>query len=188
MPEDNRRLWAAWVATQVGGDPVRQRTALDAALQTLAVGKSPTEAADAARRAAGAMAATGVVRCRFCGSTPAVPLTVYEHNGYVVMMTFKNVKGPFCRNCGLYVWRRMTDQTLLRGWLGVFSFFIAPLTALVNLVNLPKLSSLTAPEPGSGVHPPADPGASLFRRPGVYVYLGVIVFVLVAFGLPAVLR
>lgn len=188
MGEDNRRLWADWVATQVGGDPIRQRNALDAALQALAVGKSAAEAADAARHAVGAVAMPGVVRCRFCGSTPAVNMTVYEHNGYVVLMQFKNVKGPFCRSCGLYVWRRMTDRTLLRGWLGVFSFFIAPLTALVNVFNLRKLRSLAPPAPGSGVRPPADPGGGLFRRPGVYVYAGVIVFLLVAYGLPALLR
>lgn len=183
MGEDNRRLWADWVAAHVGGDPVRQRTALDAALQALAVGKSPTEAADAARLAVGT-AAAGPRRCRFCGSTPAVYMTVYEHNGYVVLMQFKNVKGPFCRNCGLFVWRRMTDQTLLRGWLGIFSFFIAPVTALVNVVNLRKLTSLPPPVPGSGAHQPADPGGGLFRRPGVYVYMAVIVAVLAFYGLP----
>jgi hypothetical protein len=185
--DDNRRLWADWVSAQIGGDPVRQRTAMDAALQALAVGRSPAEAADAARRAVGPIAA-GPVRCRFCGSTPAVLMTVYEHNGYLVLMTFKNVKGPFCRDCGLYVWRRMTDQTLLRGWLGVFSFFIAPVTALINVVNLRKLTSLAPPQPGSGVRPPADPGGSLFRRPGVYVYMAVILFVLIAYALPALLR
>ena len=188
MGEDNRRLWADWVAAQVGGDEVRQRTALDAALQALAVGKSATEAATAARHAVGVAATPGVVRCRFCGSTPAVLTTVYEHNGYVVLMTFKNVKGPFCRDCGLNAWRRMTDQTLLRGWLGVLSFFIAPLTALVNVINLRKLTSLAPPQPGSGVRPPADPGGSLFRRPGVYVYAAVIVAVLVIYIVPALAR
>jgi hypothetical protein len=186
--EDNRRLWADWVAAHVGGDPVRQRTALDAALQALAVGRSPAEAADAARQAVGAVAADQAIRCRFCGSTPAVNMTVYEHNGYVVLMQFKNAKGPFCRNCGLYVWRKMTDQTLLRGWLGVFSFFIAPVTALINVVNLRKLTSLPAPVPGSGARAPADPGGGLFRRPGVYVYMAVIAAVLVFYVVPALLR
>lgn len=127
---------------------------------------------------------TGVVRCRFCGSTPAVPLTVYEHNGYLILMTFKNLKGPFCRYCGLNVWRRMTDATLLRGWLGMFSFFIAPATVLVNVVNRSKLTSLAPPEPGSGLRPPGDPGEGLFKRPGVYVYLGVIAIVIVILVAP----
>src|SRR5438445_376894 len=82
-----------------------------------------------------------------------------------------------CRQWG------MTDATLLRGWLGMFSFFIAPVTALINVVNLSKLTSLPAPDPNSSVRPPADPGQGLFRRPGVYVYVGVIAIVLVYFVL-----
>lgn len=195
MGADNRRLWAEWVAREIGGDDVRQRTALDAALQSLAMGRSVSEASSAARAAVGASPApqpapyfqTGPVRCRFCGSMPAVPVTVYEHNGYIVLMSFKNSKGPFCRQCGLYVWRRMTEATLLRGWLGILSFFIAPLTVLINLVNLRKLTSLPAPDPGTSVRPPADPTPGLFRRPGVYVYLGVVLVVLAVFVVPALM-
>jgi len=190
--EDNRRLWAEWVATQIGGDDSRRRMALDAAMQALEAGRTPDEASAAARAAAAApampyvpYAQPGVIRCRFCGSTPAVPMTVYEHNGYLILMTFKNVKGPFCHDCGMHVWRQMTNATLLRGWLGVFSFFIAPVTALVNLINLRKLTSLPAPEPGSSVRPPADPGLGLFQRPGVYVYMAVIFVVLLVYVIPA---
>lgn len=193
MGDDSRRLWAEWVGANIGGDATRQRLALEAALQSLAAGQSASDAADAARRAVGATSAQppppygqpGPVRCRFCGSMPAVPMTIYEHNGYVILMQFKNLRGPFCRMCGLNVWRRMTDSTLLRGWLGVFSFFIAPVTALVNLVNLRKLTSLQAPDPATSVRPPADPGRGMFQRPGVYVYAGVVVVVLVVFLLPA---
>src|SRR5438105_11194774 len=132
--------------------------ALDAAMQALEAGRTPDEASAAARAAAGApampyvpYAQPGVIRCRFCGSVPAVPMTIYEHNGYLILMTFKNLKGPFCRDCGLNVWRRMTDATLLRGWLGMFSFFIAPVTALINVVNCSKLTFLPAPDPNSSV-------------------------------------
>ena len=190
-------MWADWVAREIGGDEARQRTALDAALGALTSGKSAAEASDAARAAVGAAPApppmpyiqtSGVVRCRFCGSVPAVPMTIYEHNGYVILMQFKNLKGPFCRMCGLNVWRRMTNTTLLRGWLGVFSFFIAPVTALVNVINYRKLTSLAMPDPATAVRAPADPGASLFHRPGVYVYAVVVVVVLVFFLLPALAR
>lgn len=112
-------------------------------------------------------------------------MTVFEHNGYVILMQFKNLKGPFCRNCGLHAWRKMTDATLLRGWLGMFSFFIAPITALINVINLPKLEGLPPPYPGTAVRQPADPGGSLFSRPGVYVYAAVIVVVLLFVLVPA---
>jgi hypothetical protein len=115
-------------------------------------------------------------------------MTVYEHNGYIVLMTFKNLKGPFCRDCGMSAWRRMTNTTLLRGWLGIFSFFIAPVTALINVANRRKLTSLPSPEPGSGMRPPSDPGPTLFRRPGVYVYAAVIVAVIVIYVVPALAR
>lgn len=184
MTQDSGRLWADWVAREIGGDAMRQRTALDAAMQALAVGRSSTEAAQAARASVGGVST--VVRCRFCGSVPAVPLTIYEHNGYLVLMTFKNLKGPFCRDCGLHVWRRMTDATLLRGWLGMFSFFLAPVTALINVANRPKLTSLPPPQPGSGVRQPADAGRDLLHRPGVYVYAGVIAVVILLFVVPLV--
>jgi hypothetical protein len=181
--QDSRRLWEEWVATNIGGDDTRRRNALDAALQSLAVGQSSADAAAAARRAVGAPA-EGVLRCRFCGSTPAVAMSVFEHNGYLIVFTSKTLKGPFCRACGLYAWRRMTDATLLRGWLGLLSFLVAPLTAIVNFVNRRKLAGLPAPQPGSGVKPPADPGRSLFRRPGIYVYAAMLAAVFVFYVLP----
>jgi hypothetical protein len=191
---DSGRQWADWVAANIGGDAMRQRTALDAALQALAAGKSSGEAADAARRAVGTTGSVvpppyvqpGPPRCRFCGSMPAVPMTIYEHNGFVVLMQFKNLRGPFCRMCGLNVWRRMTDTTLFRGWLGVGSFFIAPITALINVINLRKITSLAAPDPATSVRPPADPGRSMFQRAGVYVYAGVLVVVLLFILIPAI--
>lgn len=182
--DDSRRQWVQWVDAQIGGDVWRRRAAFEAAIQTLQRGGS-TEDAVAAAHAAAARQPTEL-RCRFCGSTPAVSMTVFEHNGYVILMQFKNLRGPFCRNCGLNAWRRMTDQTLLRGWLGMFSFFIAPVTALINVINLPKLQGLPPPYPGTAARAPADPGASLFKRPGVYVYAGVIVLILVVV-LPAYL-
>jgi hypothetical protein len=190
-----RRQWAGWVASQVGGDEWRQRTALEAAMQALQTGRSSQEAAAAARAAVGVapvaasvpatqqaapMAPAGVYRCRFCGSIPAAPMTVYEHNGFIFLMTFKNLKGPFCRDCGLHTWRRMTDTTLLRGWLGMASFFIAPITVLINVVNLRKLTSLPPPDTTYAVGRPADPGSGMFRRFGIYVYAGVLVVLLLA--------
>ena len=152
-------------------------------MRTLDAGGTVEQATAAAYAAAAAQPA--VVRCRFCGSIPAVAMTVFEHNGYVILMQFKQLQGPFCRNCGLNAWRRMTNSTLLRGWLGVFSFFIAPVTALINVINLPKLNSLPPPQPGTAVRQPADPGAGLLARPGVYVYAGVLAVVLLVVAVPA---
>jgi hypothetical protein len=182
--DESRQRWAQWVDAQIGGDVWRRRAAFEAAIQTLQRGGTTEDAASAAHAAAARQPAE--LRCRFCGSTPAVAMTVYEHNGYVILMQFKNLKGPFCRSCGLHAWRQMTDQTLLRGWLGVFSFFIAPITALINLINLRKLEALPPPYPGTAVRQPADPGGGLFSRPGVYVYAAVIVVVFIWLAAPAI--
>jgi hypothetical protein len=183
-------MWSDWVDHQIGGDEWRRRTALEAALQALQTGRSADEAASAARAAVGPMPPPGMppqqmaVRCRFCGSAPAVPMTIYEHNGFIILMQFKHVAGPFCRSCGLHVWRRMTNTTLLRGWLGFLSFFIAPATAVINLINLRKLTGLSAPDPAGAARQPADPGPSMFRRAGVYVYAAVLLVVILVYVVP----
>jgi len=181
--DESRQRWAQWVDAQIGGDVWRRRAAFEAAIKTLQSGGTTEDAVSAAQSAAARQ--PNELRCRFCGATPAVAMTVYEHNGYVILMQFKNLKGPFCRNCGLHAWRQMTDATLLRGWLGVFSFFIAPVTALINVINLPKLQGLAPPYPGTAVRQPADPGNGLFGRPGVYVYAAVIVVVVIYLAAPA---
>lgn len=195
MDDLTKRQWSEWVDNQIGGDDWRRRTALEAALLSLQAGHSANEAAAAAKAAVGGPPPPPgipyqptVVRCRFCGSTPAVPMTIYEHNGFIILMQFRHLKGPFCRGCGLNAWRRMTNTTLLRGWLGFISFFAAPVTALVNVVNLPRLNNLPPPNPSQIGRPPADPGSGMLKRPGVYVYAGVLVVAVVFFLLPALVH
>ncbi len=194
VDDQTRRMWSDWVDHQIGGDEWRRRAALEAALQALQTGRTAVEAASAARGAAAQMPPTAMppqqmmVRCRFCGSAPAVPMTVYEHNGFIILMQFKHLTGPFCRNCGLTVWRRMTNTTLLRGWLGFLSFFIAPATAVVNLINLPRLTRLSPPDRATAARQPADPGRGMFTRAGVYVYAAVVVVVVLVFVVPSLVR
>jgi hypothetical protein len=192
VDDDTQRQWSEWVDRQIGGDSFRRRAALEAALQSLQTGHGAGEAAAAAHAAVGAQPAPpsmpyqpAVMRCRFCGSMPAVPLTIYEHNGFVIMMQFKQLTGPFCRSCGLNVWRRMTDTTLWRGWWGFLSFFIAPVTALINLANLRKLTSLPPPDPTTAVRRPGDPGVGMFGRSGIYVYAGMLLVLFIVFVLPS---
>src|ERR1700694_1772268 len=87
IDDTDRRRGSDWGAAQIGGDEWRQRTALDAALQSLQMGHSATEAAAAAQAAVAHAPVTavqgpavqaapqaglqGVYRCRFCGSLSA---------------------------------------------------------------------------------------------------------------------
>ena len=191
-----RVQWDAWVANTIGGDEGRQKKAVDAAISALRQGKSAPEAANHARAAVGepvqAVAVTpnasaaafnvvlpdGSLRCRLCGSTPAAMVTPREHNGLIVMMRFKKNPGPYCRDCGLAVLRQMVNTTFVIGWLGMFSFFVAPVTQLVNLGTWVRLRRLGPPQhhPDSGAPLPAplDPGKPLARRPGPYVYAGLV--------------
>jgi hypothetical protein len=104
--------------------------------------------------------------CRLCGNGPAIKATARAHRGMIVMMQFRSLKGPFCRDCGTSVVRKLTADTLVQGWWGPASLFIfTPLTLIANLVMRLRLMSLDAPRPmrPDAVHP-ADPGQHLFLR------------------------
>jgi hypothetical protein len=86
----------------------------------------------------------------------------------IIMMSFLHMKGPFCRDCGLSVFRDMTAKTLIGGWWGYISFLVTPFTVLVNLARRGKVAQLAPPMPppdGSPHRTPADPGAPLLSRP-----------------------
>ncbi|QKW32616.1 hypothetical protein HUT06_24155 [Actinomadura sp. NAK00032] len=83
-------------------------------------------------------------------------------------MSFLHVKGPFCRDCGLSVFRDMTAKTLIGGWWGYISFIATPVTVLINLARHGKVAGLAAPTPPPDGRPhgrPADPGPPLMTRP-----------------------
>ena len=119
-------------------------------------------------------------QCRFCGCVPAVYTKFRGHRGMIVLMQYLSLEGPFCRNCGLATFRRMTSHTLIQGWYGYVSFVVTPVTVLINLVRSRKVLALDPPRPplnGPSAEP-ADPGAPLFMRPLSIIGLG-IPFVLV---------
>jgi hypothetical protein len=123
-----------------------------------------------------------VVACRMCGSVPAVPVKFRGHQGFVVIMRFLSMDGPFCRDCGLATFRRMTSRTLAQGWYGYLSFLITPITVLINLARRGRVASLPAPHPNpyAPSRPPMDPGPPLLARPLTWVGL-VIMFLLLLF-------
>jgi hypothetical protein len=108
------------------------------------------------------------LQCRFCGCVPAVKTTFRGHRGMILMMSFLHVEGPFCRDCGLSVFRDMTAKTLIGGWWGYISFIATPVTVLINLTRRGAVAGLAAPMPPPDGRPhqrPADPGAPLMSRP-----------------------
>ena len=116
--------------------------------------------------------------CKLCGSTPAANMTIHEHNGRVIWMVHKTNKGPFCRDCGTALLRHHQNNTLFQGWFGIFSFFITPITLLLNLNAWRKVKALGPPQRDPNVQSkipaPLSPGKPLLSRPGPYV-AGVVV-------------
>jgi len=116
-----------------------------------------------------------VTACRLCGSVPAAPAKFRGHQGFVVMMRFLSLEGPFCRDCGLSTFRSMTSRTLVQGWYGYASFIITPITVLMNIARRGKVASLPAPQPNpyGPSRQPMDPGPRLLQRPMTIVGLGI---------------
>jgi len=122
--------------------------------------------------------------CRFCGSRPAVNARVRSETGKILRRTRQWMDGPFCRDCGVSTFRYMTNRTLISGWWGTISFFANWLTIFGNAGAWWRFRGLAAPQPTPGVvgilPRPAPTGASLWRRPGVYLAMGIlVVFVII---------
>jgi hypothetical protein len=119
--------------------------------------------------------------CRFCGSIPAVMATVRGHQGFLIMMRFLKLEGPFCRSCGIATHRDMTAKSLWQGWWGIGSAIINPITMLINLPQRAKFNRLPEPVPGAPGQP-MNPGKPLFRRAAILgllipvAIIGLIVF------------
>ncbi|MFJ6838369.1 hypothetical protein [Streptomyces sp. NPDC091209] len=107
--------------------------------------------------------------------------TVRGHQGFLVIMRFLKLQGPFCRRCGIAAHREMTAKSLWQGWWGIASSVINPITMLINIPQRMKINRLAEPIPGAPGRP-MDPGRPVFLRLAI---LGPLVPVLII-GLLAV--
>ncbi|QNE17285.1 toxin-antitoxin system, toxin component [Kribbella qitaiheensis] len=112
----------------------------------------------------------GAIQCRFCGGMPAVQATVRGHQGFLIMMRFLKLEGPFCRTCGIATVRNMTAKSLWQGWWGIGSSIINPITMLINIPTRLKFKQLPEPMPGAPGQP-MDMGKPLFLRPAILGFL-----------------
>ncbi|GAA5199005.1 hypothetical protein GCM10023322_73650 [Rugosimonospora acidiphila] len=141
----------------------------------------PATGYPAAVQMPGQATSEGTLQCRLCGCVPAAQVTFREHHGLILFMQFVHLKGPFCRDCGLATFRRMTAMTLIRGWYGYASVLITPITVLINLARRGKVANLPQPtRPPTGVsRQPLDPGPVLLARPTALIGLALPAFVIV---------
>ncbi|MEV4560078.1 hypothetical protein AB0K51_24225 [Kitasatospora sp. NPDC049285] len=104
--------------------------------------------------------------CRFCGSTPAVDVTVRGHIGFLVIMKFLKLRGPFCRDCGTASVREMSADSLWQGWWSIGSLLFNPFALISNLVAMRRIRRLAPPLPGAA-GTPKQPGKPLYLRPEI---------------------
>lgn len=134
-----------------------------------------------------AMPQPGALQCRICGCMPAAKVKFRGHQGILIVMRFLHMEGPFCHDCGMHTYRRMTADTLIQGWWGYASSIITPITVLVNLTRRGKVANLPAPvPPPDGRHgQPLDPGKPLYARPQAWIgpllpFAVIFMFILIA--------
>lgn len=124
-----------------------------------------------------------VLPCRYCGATPALKATARGHRGMIVVMQFRSGPGPFCRDCGTALVRKLVSDTMWQGWWGYFSFLATPVVLLIDFVLFLRLSGLARPVRAPGSPAPLDKGRPVFLRPGILgllLPLALIVWVAVA--------
>ena len=110
------------------------------------------------------------VYCGQCGATPAARVDIRGHRGFLIFMQFLKMPGPFCRDCGIATYRRMTSESLFLGWWGPISLWVNGFVMLLNLPGRSTLGKLPPPIPGSP-RQPLSPGKPLYRRPAVIGFL-----------------
>lgn len=128
-------------------------------------------------------------QCRRCGSVPAAQVTYRAHRGMIILMQFRRIDGPFCRDCGLDAFRTMTADTMLQGWWGALSFCITPVILLLNLALRHKVAALAPPGPAPAPYysqPSPGPGKPLFARPTAIAAMAVLAAILLLMVLPAI--
>jgi hypothetical protein len=85
--------------------------------------------------------------CESCGRAPARRLVIRRHVGMLYLQKFVKIEPILCRECGTRMIMRYTGRTLVQGWWGLISFFLAnPFTILMNLVALVQARRLPAPQ------------------------------------------
>jgi len=102
--------------------------------------------------------------CRHCGASPSVKAKVRGHRGLIVLMQFRSLDGPFCRDCGIAAVRSMSAQTLWLGWWSGLSLLIAPIVLLMNMALRIRFNGLEPPLRAYGSRPPLDAGRPLYQR------------------------
>jgi hypothetical protein len=129
----------------------------------------------------------GPGECAACGCSPAAPLQLKRHSGYVLMSRTWTERASYCQGCATDAYRRCQNWNLTRGWWGFVST-ILNITCLLG--NQKAFHALRGMPPAHNRDPqvvtprqqPSNGGSSLWARSGVWATLGFVVLLFVLFG------
>jgi hypothetical protein len=136
------------------------------------------------RKATSNLRSPGPDECVMCGTTPAVTVRLRSQTGKVLLRSVRWIESPLCYNCGIAMFRALTNRTLYAGWWGIIAFFANLAIVVGNLSSRWRLRSANEPHAGrdpSVVTPfrsPMPVGRPLLARFGPYFAAGVIALVL----------
>lgn len=80
--------------------------------------------------------------CILCGSYPATQVEFRSVQTFLIWAQTRQMKGAFCRSCGLGVFRDSQSQNLIRGWWGIgivfmIAYFFSNLSSRRRIVGQP---------------------------------------------------
>ncbi len=121
-----------------------------------------------------------------CGHGPAVDVVFRAHRGYVMMVRLVAEGGPYCRDCGLAMFRELTSVMMVHGWWSVVSPVVAPAVILLNLRARRAVLRLGGPgDRCPYVTPnmrPLPPGKPVLARPKSWLGLVLLATLVTAVG------
>lgn len=85
------------------------------------------------------------VVCSVCGRGPATRVHLRRLMSILIVVRFKKLDEPFCLDHGVPVAKEYLRRTLIEGWWGLLSLYLAPAAIASNLVAIRKLRKLPPP-------------------------------------------
>ncbi|MEI8051710.1 MAG: J domain-containing protein [Actinomycetes bacterium] len=112
--------------------------------------------------------------CMICGQEPVADVILRSEVGMIFVRQRSQIAGPFCRHCGIAMFRVVQNRTMITGWWGIISFFTNIGSILANIGAYIDLRTL--PLPTNNDHRYNTPlrssmpvGRPLLARSGIWV-------------------
>ena len=88
----------------------------------------------------------GHTSCDMCGWGPAKNVKFYAVTGLIIFLRTYTFDAKMCRSCALGIYNEAQRNTLLKGWWGIFSFFVTIVTFILNASHVNSVKSMLPPQ------------------------------------------